>query len=175
VNDRRRPVVALAAVAAVLLTGCAASTAPDTVATAAGRSTLPAADLPLLGQDETVATTSWRDRPTVINFWATWCAFCVEEMPDFQTVSSDLGDAVRFVGVDREDRVAEALELARRTGVTYLLVEDADGSFFRAVGARGMPTTLFVDADGIVLYAHAGPLTERRLRELVAEHLGVEA
>lgn len=162
----------LATVLAVLLGACAASPTQTTADSASPG--LPAVTLGILGQDEQVETTSWEGQPTVVNFWATWCAFCVEEMPDFQTVADDVGARVRFVGVDREDRVEEALELARRTGVTYTLVEDPDGAFFRAVSGRGMPTTLFVAADGTVVYAHAGPLSERRLRELITEHFGVE-
>lgn len=158
--------------AALVVAAC--GTAAPASESADSPSVLPSANLPVLGEDATVDTASWRGRPTVVNFWATWCAFCVEEMPAFQAVSETLGEKVRFVGVDREDRVTEALELARRTGVTYDLVEDADGAFFRAVGARGMPTTLFVDAEGSVLYAHAGPLTQRRLQELIGEHFGID-
>lgn len=159
-------------VAVLVLTAC--GTAAPATESAGSAAVLPSASLSVLGEDATVDTASWRGRPTVVNFWATWCAFCVEEMPAFQAVSEVLGDEVRFVGVDREDRVTEALELARRTGVTYDLVEDPDGAFFQAVGGRGMPTTLFVDADGSVLYAHAGPLTQRRLQELIGEHFGID-
>ena len=159
----------------VVLAAC--GTAAPASESAGDAAALPSASLPVLGDDGDdgmVDTSSWRGRPTVVNFWATWCAFCVEEMPAFQAVSQAAGDRVRFVGVDREDRVSEALELARRTGVTYDLVEDPDGVFFRAVGGRGMPTTLFVDADGAVVYAHAGPLTQRRLEELIDEHFGID-
>lgn len=165
--------IPLVLAAVVVLTACGSSEL-STKAASDG-DTLPSVSLPVLGEQTTVDTASWRGQPTVINFWATWCAFCVEEMPDFQAVSRDVADEVRFVGVDREDRVTEALELARRTGVTYTLVEDPDGSFFRSVGARGMPTTLFVSADGAVLYSHAGPLTERRLRELLREHFAIDS
>jgi thiol-disulfide isomerase/thioredoxin len=158
-------------VTTMLLAAC--GTAAPASEAAGDAAALPSVSLAVLGEDATVDTVSWRGRPTVVNFWATWCAFCVEEMPAFQAVSAALGDQVRFVGVDREDRVKEALELARRTGVTYDLVEDPDGAFFRAVGGRGMPTTLFVDADGAILYAHAGPLTQRRLQELIDEHFGI--
>lgn len=168
---RSIPRVAVATLAAVLLVAC--GSAELSADAAADGAVLPSVELSVLGEDTTVDTATWRGQPTVVNFWATWCAFCVEEMPDFQAVSADLDD-VRFVGVDREDRVTEALELARRTGVTYTLVEDPDGSFFRSVGARGMPTTLFVADDGSVRYSHAGPLTERRLRELILEHFGID-
>jgi len=133
---------------------------------------LPAALLGVLGGDGLLDMADLGG-PAIINFWATWCAFCVEEMPDFEAVHADLGDSVRFIGVDREDNVAQALQLAADTGVSYELVEDVDGAYFRAVKARGMPTTVFVSADGVIVYRHAGPLTEQALRDLIGEHLGV--
>lgn len=136
---------------------------------------VPAVELPVLGHDGTIAMDDLGG-PAVLNFWATWCAFCVEEMPDLQAASEALGDEVRFVGIDREDpNVDKALALASETGVTYELVADPDGAFFRAVEARGMPTTVLVDADGVIRYRHGGPLTRDQLLDLVEEHLGVTA
>ncbi len=51
------------------------------------------------------------------------------------------------------------------------LVVDAEGSFFRAVGATGMPTTLFVDRDGVIARRHAGPLQTDELRRFISELL----
>lgn len=136
---------------------------------------LPDTELPYLAEDRAgaLATSELEGKPAVINFWATWCAFCVEEMPAFERVHDNLAGQVRFVGVDREDNHDKARRLADETGVTYDLVTDDDGSFFRAVQGRGMPTTLLVTADGTIVYRHAGPLTADQLRELLAEHLGV--
>jgi cytochrome c biogenesis protein CcmG, thiol:disulfide interchange protein DsbE len=163
-----------------LVSGCAASgdpadggETPTALGTLQAGGPLPDATLPVLGEDTSVQTSDWRGTPTIINFWATWCAFCVDEMPDLQDAHATLGDQVRFVGVDREDVVGRALKLVAETGVTYDLVEDVDGSFFRAVQARGMPTTVFVDADGTIRYRHAGPLTADEVLDLTAEHLGV--
>ena len=175
-----RPLLVLAALA-VLTTACSDGAAPAPTAASetplralTGGDPLPSAVLPVLSDADdgaTVATDDWVGTPTVVNFWATWCAFCVEEMPDFQTVHADLGDAVRFVGVDREDRRDEALDFVEAVGVTYDLVEDPEGDFFFATQARGMPTTLFVDADGVIQHRVAGALSEERLRELIDEHL----
>ena len=134
---------------------------------------LPAAELAMLDGDG-VLDTRTLEGPAVINFWATWCPFCVEEMPDFEQVHADLGDEVRFIGVDREDDHTKARTLADETGVTYELVTDPDGSFFRAVKGRGMPTTLLVDGEGRIVLRHAGPLNAEELTELVREHLDVD-
>ncbi len=172
---------ALIAVLAVLVVGCSgAPSGPqagdggtlEPLATLASGEEVASATLPrLVGEGE--VRTDQLGRPAVINFWATWCTFCVDEMPDFERVHQDVGDEVLFVGVNLEDNLDKARRLATETGVTYELVVDADGSFFRAVEGRGMPTTLFVEADGTVAHRHAGPLDAERLRELVEEHLEV--
>ncbi len=59
--------------------------------------------------------------------------------------------------------------------MTYDSVEDVDRSFFAALKGRGMPTTVFVDADGVVRYRHTGPITTEVLLDLVEEHLGVSS
>lgn len=134
---------------------------------------LPAAELPYLDRDGALDTGELAG-PAVVNFWATWCTFCVEEMPDFEEVHLELEDRVRFIGVNVQDREDKARVLADETGVSYDLVIDDDRSYYFAVLARGMPTTLFVDEDGSIAYRYAGPLDADHLRELIAEHLDVD-
>lgn len=129
----------------------------------------------LLDPTVEVSTTDWEGTPVVVNFWATWCGFCIDEMPDLQAASEQLGDRVRFVGIDRQDPRDEALAFLEETGVTYDQVASPSGEYYTRIGARGMPTTLFVDAEGVVQFRHTGPLTEQEVLELVAEHLGVTA
>lgn len=136
---------------------------------------LPDAELPELEGDEVLATSELRGAPAVVNFWASWCTFCIDEMPDFEAVHADLDGRVRFVGVNRQDNLEKARTLADETGVTYELVVDDDSSFFYAVKARGMPTTLLVDEDGAIVHRHVGPLDADQLRTLIGRHLGVRA
>lgn len=184
----RHLLTAAIAVAAVVLTACggssgdagsAAASAPEfeTIGGAGeGADSLPAMDLKVLGSSDTVTRDDLLGTPSVINFWATWCPFCVDEMPDLERAYQALGGSggkVRFVGVDREDVADEAIRLAAETGVTYDLVEDPDASYFRALKGRGMPTTVLVDADGVIRYRHTGPLAQGQLLDLIEEHLGV--
>lgn len=175
----RRGIVPLVLAAALALAGCGGDEGTDGGDTPApiGVQTvgdpLPEASFRVLGGEEQVSTADFVGTPTIINFWATWCAFCVDEMPDLERAHQQLGEAVRFVGIDRQDNREKALDLARETGVSYLLLESPEGAYYAEVGARGMPTTLFVDADGIIRHRHTGPLTAEEILELTEEHLDV--
>ena len=174
---QRRLAVLLAGLA-LLLAACGGAGDGDggALGVDAGEGPLPEATFAgLLDPDETVSTTDWLGTPTVVNFWATWCAFCLDEMPALQEASEQLDGRVRFVGIDRQDPRDDALEFLERTGVTYDQVASPDGRYFETVRARGMPTTLFVDAQGTIRYRHTGPLELEDVLELVAEHLDVQA
>lgn len=111
--------------------------------------------------------------PTVINFWASWCPPCIVEMPAFEAVHRELSPHVAFVGINVGDEPGAARELAERTGVTYPLGEDPDSAIFQAFGGIGMPTTVFVDAEGMIVSMISSRLRAQDLRALIAEHLGV--
>ena len=115
-----------------------------------------------------------RGLPAVINFWATTCAPCVQEMPALESVHVAAGGAVAFVGVAVRDRVDDALAFAERTGVTYLMAADPNGEFFVASGAVLLPTTLVLDADGEIVRRLTGAITAEELVDVLAEETGVE-
>ncbi|MCL1598121.1 MAG: TlpA family protein disulfide reductase [Actinomycetia bacterium] len=125
------------------------------------------------GVDMTLA--EYAGTPVVLNFWATWCPFCIAEMPDFQTVSQDtLGD-VAFLGVNIQDDPTAAAAMATETGVTYRLTRDPQGVVYAAFGGIGMPTTVFVDADGMIRDVITGQMSESELRSKIVEHFSVDA
>jgi cytochrome c-type biogenesis protein len=111
-------------------------------------------------------------RPAVINFFASWCAPCVAEMPEFEAVHQELGDEVTFVGVAATDDRDAEMELIERTGVTYETVRDPKGDVMTALGVLGLPATVLVGADGRIAEYHLGELDGQELRALVDEHLG---
>ncbi|MBW3619021.1 MAG: TlpA family protein disulfide reductase [Actinobacteria bacterium] len=165
---RRRTFVPVIVALALVASACASD---GGAATPASADALPSASLARLDGEGEVDPADLRGQPLVVNFWATWCVYCIEEMPAFEQVHQALGDQVQFLGVDREDSLEKARALEEETGVTYPSVVDADGSYFRAAGGRGMPTTLFVDADGIIVYRQAGPLTAEQLETLIRDEL----
>ncbi len=133
---------------------------------------VPDRSMPTLDGGE-LSLTELDGEPSVVNLWASWCPPCVAEMPDLEQVHLALGDQVRFIGINTQDDIGQAEALAARTGVTYELTLDPDGAMFRDLEVVSMPTTLLVDADGVIVHRHAGLLTEQQLRDLLGEHLGV--
>lgn len=117
------------------------------------------------------STGDFAGRPTVINFWASNCAACIAEMPDFELASQALGGRVQFVGVNVADVRADALELAAQTGVTYPLADDPDSEVFRAFGGFVMPTTALLNPQGQVAFVWSGVLTNEELRILIDTHI----
>ena len=110
----------------------------------------------------------WRGRPLVVNFWATWCPPCVEEMPDLQRVRDayrDRGVEVIGIGIDSAAKIAAFRDSHRLT--LPLLVAGAGGSdLYRALGNSGgaLPYTVLIGPDGSVRERHLGQVKPEQLR-----------
>ena len=120
------------------------------------------------GDTSTVAALHAEDgRPVIVNLWATWCAPCLDEMPDFEAAHRHHGDYVRFVGVNISDSPTRSAELVADLGITYLLARDPDGGFVATMGAVGLPITAFVDAQGRLVDVHQGRLSADDLEAVI--------
>ena len=161
-------IVAGGVVAGVLLTG-GHSGKDVNVRSAGGGRVAPSFRLPNLrdGQDD-ISLASYRGRPVLVNFWATWCQPCVKEMPLLQAAHKRVGDQVAFLGVDRQDYRPEALSFLQKTGVTYASAYDRDGTLDGAYRLRGMPTSVFIDGAGRIRDEVTGPLTKAQLDDELA-------
>ncbi len=90
-------------------------------------------------------------RPTLISFWATWCVPCLRELPtvgQFRTMAAAAGIDVLTVSEDKEGAGPPVHLLAEKGLGDLPLVVDADGALAKALGVRGMPTTLIINAKG---------------------------
>jgi cytochrome c biogenesis protein CcmG/thiol:disulfide interchange protein DsbE len=136
----------------------------------------PAFDLEALGRTgERVTLAEHRGKPVVLNFWASWCAPCVKEMPLLERTHHRLGDDVQFLGIDGNDSRRLAVDLMAKTKVTYPSGYDPKDAVFRQYRLRGRPTTVFIDADGTIKGIHAGELKEADLHDLLRRYLGIDA
>jgi len=133
---------------------------------------LPGPLLPL-GPGPEVDLSAYEGRPLLVNFWATWCGPCVEEMPVLRDTERRLGEEVAFIGINVQDNEEAALEFLSGLDVTYDQARDPMAEYFTAIGGFGMPTTLLVDADGQITYRHTGAVEAAQLDDLLAAHLGV--
>ncbi|MEN8237824.1 MAG: TlpA disulfide reductase family protein [Actinomycetota bacterium] len=145
---------------------------PD-AATATGAAAVgspaPSVDMVAFNGDQ-VTLSQFEGTPVVLNFWATWCPFCVAEMPDFEKVNQASDGRVQFIGVDLQDDPGAAADLVEETGVTYLLTRDPQGVVYNAFGGVAMPTTVFIGADGIVDEIVAGAMTADQLSNKIDQH-----
>lgn len=131
---------------------------------------LPSVDLVALA-DGTARSTADIEGPAVVNLWATWCGPCRQELPAFQQVHEELGDQVRFVGVNQADSAEAVSEYLAEVGVDFEQLLDEDGALSDELSVTGLPATAFVAADGSVVEVHQGELTADELRELIATDL----
>lgn len=120
--------------------------------------------------ERTHASSEQLGRPVVVNFFASWCPTCIAEMPDFEAVHLAVKDDVDFLGLAMQDRKEAALALIDETGISYATGID-DGSLLQQFGGLGMPTTVFIDADGVIRNVHTGVLDVDSLTDMIDEHL----
>jgi thiol-disulfide isomerase/thioredoxin len=115
----------------------------------------------------------WKGKVLVVNFWATWCVPCREEMPEFVSIQRELaGKGVQFVGiaVDSPDKVEP---FVREIGLNYPALIGGYGAMelSRTLGNRVMalPFTLIVNRDGNIAHRQLGPLKGDQLRKALAD------
>ena len=133
----------------------------------------PAPDFELKTLDgETVRLSDFAGKPVLVNFWATWCGPCRAEFPDFQEASVDNADRLVIIGINNTttDQPDMVDDFVAEMGATFPIVLDQDGTVSAAYQIRGLPTTIFVDRDGIVNEVFTGPINkayiEAKLNEL---------
>jgi thiol-disulfide isomerase/thioredoxin len=128
---------------------------------------LPSKSLPCLGGGRRVDLSTLKG-PLLLNFWAASCGPCRKEMPALAAFYKKYGDRVGVLGIDSADtQPGSALELAKRSGVTYPLVADPGVDLQgTALTVRGYPTFFFLSADGTLSKPVAGGLAS--LDEVVA-------
>ena len=110
--------------------------------------------------------------PLIVNFFASWCAPCVTEMPDFERFWNTHGATVAVLGLAANDRLEDAIATVAERGVTYPTGLD-EGELFIDFGGLGMPTTVFVSPDGQILETHSGLLTLDDITSRAEEHFGL--
>ncbi|HEU5001323.1 MAG TPA: TlpA disulfide reductase family protein [Actinomycetota bacterium] len=85
--------------------------------------------------------------PVVINFWASWCAPCMEEAPTMEAMYKRFqAQGVKFIGIDYEDIDLDATIFERDNGITYPSLRDPQGTLASKFGVRGVPETFFIDS-----------------------------
>jgi len=146
---------------------------PTSTARLAAGATLPEATLPYIaGGEGALSLADLRGKPVIVNFWATWCAYCVKELPMLTKVQAKYGaDKVAVIAVNDDGIEATRAFLAQRPTLSLPFVHDQGGSLGRQLNIRNIPFTVFLDRDGKVVGDKTGILSEeetvKRLDELL--------
>jgi cytochrome c biogenesis protein CcmG, thiol:disulfide interchange protein DsbE len=114
-------------------------------------------------------------RPVIVNFWASWCAPCVEEFPLLNAAArAHAGDGLAVVGIVYQDRLASARDFMARMGATWPAAVDPGSTVARSYGIYGPPETYFIGRDGVVTGHQIGQLTAADLDRNLATILNEE-
>jgi len=108
-----------------------------------------------------------RGTPVVLNFWATWCPPCRAELPELRSASERNAGRITVVGVNQGESAATVAKSASELGPTFLIPLDHQGDVSQLYGVRSLPTTFFIDREGIIRQIQNGPLTQAILDQLL--------
>lgn len=163
---------AMAAMIAILLVGGAFRPAP------AGREARPEVGYPAPAFGLTdvagkpVRLSDYRGRAVMINFWATWCPPCKAEMPEIQKLQADIPELV-ILGIDSGDMdPAEVDAFMQKAGYTWRVPFDANGKVSISYRVLSIPTSYFIDQDGIIRAKYMGPMSLPLMKDLARQAFG---
>ncbi|MGZ7041481.1 MAG: TlpA family protein disulfide reductase [Thermoanaerobaculia bacterium] len=125
--------------------------------------------LKAVGTGEMLDLKTFRGKPVVINFWATWCGPCWQEHPVLVATAKTLQPNVQFLGVVFQDDETKILNFLRDRGTAYPTLVDDRGKTAIAYGVGGVPETFFLDASGKIVAKYDGPITPDILESYVAK------
>lgn len=114
----------------------------------------------------TLSLSNFKGKPIVLNFWASWCQPCKEELPLLENAWIQMqtqNKNIVFLGIDFQESKSDASSFLLQHGITYMAGLDTDGSIANKYGVSSLPQTFFIDRHGTV--------TSREPQELTAQEL----
>jgi cytochrome c biogenesis protein CcmG/thiol:disulfide interchange protein DsbE len=109
-----------------------------------------------------------RGRPVLLNFWATWCLPCVEEMPAIQKAYDAAGGDLLVLAVNRNELPEAIARFAPRVNVTFPLIANIAGDIGDRYSVTSLPVSYFINSDGTIGAKHIGALSAATLEERIA-------
>ena len=104
-----------------------------------------------------------RDKQVILNFWATWCGPCIEEIPLLQQTAHANAGTLLVLGVNKLEEPVTIAAFAEKTGVTFPLVANLSGDISVRYGARLLPMTYFINSDGTISAIEIGALDAAKI------------
>jgi cytochrome c biogenesis protein CcmG/thiol:disulfide interchange protein DsbE len=172
-------IVAAALLVGLLAYGVAsrrADTSIDDAIAAGERVDAPTAKLPVLGTDRSGSLADYKGKVVVLNFWASWCRPCVEELPLLERTHRTIAPRDGTVlGANDQDVTDSALQFVRRFKLSFPSLRDRDGEYADRYGSRAFPETFVIDRRGRIAAQRRGPVDQAWLDRTLAPLLGEPA
>lgn len=123
---------------------------------------------------EPVSLAQFKGKPTVINFWATWCPPCKEELPALERAYRQNQAQVNFVAISVKEEPDTVRGYVQSESLELPVALDTSGVVADRFQVRGLPTTVFLDADGVIVGRQLGGVTDESLASYLASLLAGE-
>ena len=124
---------------------------------------------------EEVRLSDFRGKTVLVNIFASWCGPCRLEAPHLAEVFNEAGDDVVFIGLNLQESPEAVAGFKEEYSIEFPVVLNEDGRLTEIYRPIGLPTSWFIDVDGVVRYVHAGPITKNVLAKAIEDvRAGVE-
>ncbi len=121
------------------------------------------------GDGKAFKLSDFAGKPVVLNFWASWCGPCREEMPYFEEAYGELGSEVQFLMINLDGNRGDAEEFLTETGYGFPVYYDVYGKACKAYEVLSIPATYFINSEGDIVSYAVGSLTKSALLDGIAE------
>jgi cytochrome c biogenesis protein CcmG/thiol:disulfide interchange protein DsbE len=166
-------IIAAAALVGLLVYGVAQRSTNRTLDQAVAKGSAPAApdrSLPVLDGSGSRTLASFRGKPVILNFWASWCTPCRQEAPLLEQAQKRLAARGGTVlGVTYRDTTGDAQAFVRKFGLTYPSLRDVDGKLAESYGTRALPETFVIDRNGHIRAISRGVVSQQFLDSALRE------
>lgn len=110
-------------------------------------------------------------KPLILNAWASWCPFCVTELPDFDALQNEFGDDIQIIAINRKESSKDIAQYLDTIEISskLLFLEDPTDSFYESIQGFSMPETLFINAQGELLTHKRGFMEFEEMKHLTQE------
>lgn len=123
---------------------------------------------------EKVKLSDYRGKVVYLNFWATWCGYCVQEMPDMQEMKKTYGDKLVILAVDVGENkgTAQGFIEKHKYGDDFTVGLDDGGYIALQYGVYGLPKSLIINPEGVIMCSRQGVLPKDDMIYFIEEALG---
>lgn len=115
-------------------------------------------ELPVHDQQRIFKSKDYQGKTLVLNFWASWCIACIQEMPELNSLmEKNKRDDIIFIGINAGDTTVQIKKSLRKHKFNFLILEDSTKEISKKLGVSELPRTLVISPNGEVVYSHSKP------------------